>query len=890
MANNEQWETIGSVISQQDSTVTVDEGSDGGWETLQMSDASQTSNVPTGGGVKLPQQPQSALDFLKGKATTGIANIGSAGTYSTAVGPGGAFATSPIEDVGMSTEQFQRDVLRVEPPRSQGQDALTRYVGTGLEAATDPLNFLLGTGSVPVKVLQGFSGGAGAEAGGDIGGGLDTLATGEESGIGRVLGNIVGSMAGAPIQGGGRYALEVGGDYLAQIKDKFSKVKADPTEVENMVAAGAAKNFLIEAAKAGGKDYNQLINDFRDVSQFVLGTDAPLLFQAADNPVFKEELIRLVKTDPSKNAALKAELNKVAEAIDRKSGVLFGQRYAPIPASAPMDIRNVRKRLDQIDNQISKLSDPFLVPSDKTDLGTAITNLVEAKRTLIKREMSPRYEALKEAARQEGVTVDPAATEALYMYVKQNKVLDIFGRQTDPEKKVSALLSPKQVEGVDILNAQRTTKQEFNSMSFDDIDSLKKLVNDQLRKVKDPVQEKKLMDFKNLLNDVRDQYVPPQYNEALKALDTEYYTRLGIPFGEQGIKDISVKKYASQVAPVILKNKQAYQDFIEVAGEQGQQLAKNAMINSAYEAVIKDGMVNNAALRTFMKKNEEVLKLMPDVQAMMANTRVADQRLRQTRATLEAQYEQAQKRIADNWFNGTQKEVPNMTQLVDSAFTNPQARAKLLRDVSDLSPEAAAAVRNTMRAEVVNKARNAPQGGIAFLTDPKNKQVLDVILGKGYQANLAKVLKLSDALKKADIEKLNLAVDLQKNLDPLNRLFPGLDIQSTVSTIRRPIVSPIQKGVILYSKISQARATKAFDKMIFDVLTDPTAVQKLAKTTDDLDLAFKNPMSFKDAMVSTVDSIPARVYIGLSAPDEAPQKVPERDIQFINQIMQQRGM
>lgn len=868
MDQNEEWEDLTG------SGTAVTEDSGDGWETLSGPEKTQTT-----------QAVQSAPEYVAGRLLQGPASLGAASAASTAYGPGGAFALDPTVPELVMTPNQMLERAGIAAPRPQGQDAITRYIGSGAEAALDPLTYVLGPGSALLKGIGGFSTGVTAEAGGDVGGAIESGFRGEESGFGRVVGQLSGGMAGAPLQGGARYSLDIGGDLFAQLKDKYSKVKADPSEVENMVASGAAKRFLEEGAKAGGKDYNQLINDFRDVSQFVLGTDAPLLLQAANNPVFKEELVRLAKTDPSKKAALEAELNRIASEIDRKSGALFGQRYAPIPASAPLDVRNVRKRLDQIDTQIGKLSDPFLVPADRTDLGTAIANLVDTKRTLIKREMAPRYEALKEAARQEGVTVDPAATEALYMYVKQNKVLDIFGRQTDPEKKVSALLNPKQVEGVDILNAQRTTKQEFNSMSFDDIDSLKKLVNDQLRKVKDPVQEKKLMDFKTVLNDVRDQYVPPQYNEALKALDTEYYTRLGIPFGEQGIKDISVKKYASQVAPVILKNKQAYQDFIEVAGEQGQQLAKNAMINSAYESVIKDGVVNNAALRTFMKKNEEVLKLMPDVQAMMANTRVADQKLRQSRATLEAQYEQTQKRIADNWFNGTQKEVPSMTQLVDSAFTNPQARAKLLRDISDLSPESAAAVRNTMRAEVVNKARNAPQGGIAFLSDPKNKQVLDVVLGKGYQANLAKVLKLSDAVKGADIQKLNLAVQLQKNLDPLSQVFPGLDIQGTISTIRRPIVSTPQKGVILYSKISQARATRAFDNMIMDVLTDPNAVQKLAKTTEDLDLSFKNPTTLKDALVSLVDAIPTRVYLSLSATEEQPKKPSETEIRMLQQYM-----
>ena len=170
-----------------------------------------------------------------------------------------------------------------------------------------------------------------------------------------------------------------------------------------------------------------------------------------------------------------------------------------------------------------------------------------------------------------------------------------------------------------------------------------------------------------------------------------------------------------------------------------------------------------------------------------------------------------------------------------------------------------------------------PKGGVEFLTNKDNKASLDAILGKGYQTNLMKVLQLSDAVKKVDIKKMTLAVDLEKNLDPLNRIFPGLDIQGTIATFRRPIVSATQKGVILYSKISQAKATNVFDDKIFDILTDPNAVKQLAEITDGLDLAFKNPVTLKKALTSIVDSIPARTYIALTAPEEQETRRPTAD-------------
>jgi hypothetical protein len=872
MAQNDEWEDL-TPAQAGTGTVAADDEAGGGWETL------------SGNSAKEPAQEQSLGQYLLGRASKGVAGLGAASAYSTAVGPGGAFAADPVAPELMMTAEQQQAAMGIAPPQEKGQGVIPRYLGTGLEAVFDPLSYALGPVS-PAAAGFNFLTGVTAEAGGDVGGAIESGFTGSESGFGRVVGNITGGLAGAPTQGVARYGTDVVGDVFSQVKSKVSGQKFDPSEVENLLAAKSARNFLEEGAKAGGKDYNTMINDFRDISQFVLGTDAPLMLQAASNPVFKEELIRLAKTDPSKKAALEAEFQRVATAIDRKSTALFGSRYGAIPASAPLDVRNVRKRIDQIDGQITKLTDPFLIPEDKTDLGAAITNLVDAKQKLIKREMSPRYESLKQAARDQGLTINPEATEALHTFVKQNRLLDIFGRQTDPEKKISSLLSPRQVEGVDILKAERTSRPEYKALSFDDVDSLKRLVNDQQRKVRDPAQQKKLQDFEDFLNGVRDKYVPPEFNDALKSLDKEYYQRLGIPFGEEGVREISGKKYAAQVAPVILKNKDSYQDFIDVAGEQGKQVAEKAMISKAYDSVIKDGIVNPNALRDFVKKNSEVLSLMPNVQGMMSNTLVAEKQLRQAKAGLEAGYAAAQKRIADNWFTGTQSSRGvEFGQLVDSAFSNSNTRAKLVRDLADLSPEASAAVRESLRAEVVNKAKNNPQGGFAFLTDPRNKLTLDVLLGKGYQENLKKVLKLSDAVAKSDIKNVNLAIDLQKNLDPLAKLFPGLDTQTTVSTIRRPIVSGVQKGVILYSRISQARAQNAFDDMSFSVLTDPNAVKKLANVTQDLELDIKNPVTLKDAASSLIEAIPARTYISLSATTDTPEKrnVTPDDIQFIQQ-------
>tara|TARA_R110000772_G_scaffold246642_1_gene360350 strand:- start:26 stop:2623 length:2598 start_codon:yes stop_codon:yes gene_type:complete len=783
---------------------------------------------------------------------------------------------------GVSAAQLQKEFAGVQNIPAPSTSA--KYVGGAIEAIADPLSYVQ-PGGVLSKIGLTAAGGAGAEAGADIGSFTERkLRSGEESGAGRVAGSLifgVGTPVVSQISSQATLApLRVG----KQIWDKHKAVRLDPKGAEDAVAAGAAKRILEQAASAQGADnIETLMADISKASKYVTGKEAPLLIGALDNPVLRDKYINLVRTNPEFRQRVDEELKNIAIAIDNKSNKIFGSRYAAQTLSNGVNIDNVQRKVANIDAQLEKLTSPTVVASG-VDVSRPVAALIEKKKGIVAKELSSEYENLKAQARADKVTMGEDATKELYNFVEGNRLRDIFGRGTEPEKKIASLLSPKTTVRADIdpniaalekaagLESKIPTTQKFKEMSFDDVDSLKRLVNDRLRVVKDPAQITKLEDLKGMLSNVRERYLPEKYNTALKEIDSQYYERMGIPFrNAQGIKDIDSVKYASQVAPTLLKNKEAVSDFLNVAGEQGRTIINTAVLAKAYSETVKDGLFNPTSLANFIKKNTQngILKQVPEAEAMLKEALIDNRVLIRSKHLLDNQAQQAQKRIADNWLTRTAE--PDFNSLTSKFMSNGADRAKIMRDLKDLSPESSKAVMKSIRAEIVSKARESGRGGIAYLTAPENKAAISTAMGTGYQERLKDILKLSDALKVANVD--NLTVQLTKSqTDAVGKLVGGLDIPFVASTLRDRISSTPQKVVRLLSRINVSSINDKTDKQLMELFLDPDGIKKLSKVATELNFKIKNPIDLKKVVDTFVTSLPAKTYISLMAPEEQEQQ------------------
>ena len=833
-----------------------------------------------------PKAEASMAEYLWNKAKTGLSNIpallASGGLYGAALQNARTGQFPQKEEAAMySPSGIQKNLLGVKEITAPemnipgyGKTAVpTKAMGAGMEAMTDPLSYF-GGGSLLSRMGSANVSGMFGELGGEAGGATEKALFGQETGVGRALGGVTGAV-GAPLANAPlRVVVPTATNVVGQIWNKFKTVKIDPTAAEDAVAAGATKRILEQAAKSTGfADIQSLLADIQKASVYVTGEKAPLFFAAVDNPVLRAELQRLARTNPEVRGRLEEELKQIVIQIDSKADKIFGARYAATGGAEGLKVTNAQSRIRAIDNQLEKIASRVDVEETRAQVGRAAENLVESKKKAVKAEIGPEYEGLKQEARDADVKMPAEATESLYTFVEANNLQDIFGRGTSVGNKIMRLLKPRETPVAgdpNIIALERAagispeTNKVFSTLSFDDVDSLKSEINRLQRVVREPTQQKKLMDLETQLSSMRDEFIP-EWSNRLKEIDTKYYERLGVPFGAQGVRDIDSAKYATNVAPIIVKNTESLTDFLKVAGDQGIPIANNAMMARAYDAATKGGEFNAKALANFLGKKEvkDVLNMLPETKKALLDSVVDDRVLRAAKARIDVAAEAAQKRIADNWIT---EKAPDFDTLATKFMNNSKDREKLLRDLRDVSPETSLAVLKSLRREVAQKAMQS-ESAFGYLTSPANRTAMDALMGKGYQEKLKLIAKMSDNLKQADVSNLNIQLT-QQQTDVLGAFATGLDVPFVTSTLRDRISSNTQKVVRLLSRINVAKIKDKADEQLINVLFDRNGVDKLAKMSTDLNFKIKNPLDLKKVKDTFLNNIPSNVYIGLQATEE----------------------
>ena len=186
-----------------------------------------------------------------------------------------------------------------------------------------------------------------------------------------------------------------------------------------------------------------------------------------------------------------------------------------------------------------------------------------------------------------------------------------------------------------------------------------------------------------------------------------------------------------------------------------------------------------------------------------------------------------------------------------------------------------------IQAEVVEKARNSTDGGVGFLTSPKNKAVIDKVFGTGYQQEVKDILTMSDALQKADISKITAAIKTG-DTDVLGQIVPGLDVPYVASTLRDRISSNFQKAVRLLSRAKTAQLRTDTDEAIKQLLMDRDGMRKVREAKNTLDFKLQNPASIKQVIDALDSTLPRYMYgiVKESTLPEAASQEPQQNVPF----------
>lgn len=784
-----------------------------------------------------------------------------------------------LQDVAAAFTEQQRRLAPITGAQvdMRAPGPVSEIFGAGLEAVTDPLSYTgLGLARNVVlkqalrqagpKVLRRagseFATGATSEYGGTLGSELERSITGEETGLGRLVGGVgLGTTTGA--------LRETAIDTLANTIDQFAKnrrlLKATP-EVSGMYARGATKNLLELAAKQeGAESVDALLALVNDASQFVNKSDAPLVIAMADNPVIRQQVERLAKTNPVFRQKVNDLVAQASQDIVSKTTRVFGERYgAQVPKDAGLKVEPVvARRKADIDREINDLAEGVTPSMDQETLGNRIANLVEQRKKAARAEVSPDYEKLLIEARGKDIKMPEEGVGDIYDFVVQNNIRDIFGKTSQIDKDIMRHLEPVPVNkpnpkfGEDPLEPPTITVLEHTPMSFDNVESLKKAINRIKRDKLSDEQARKIGQLEKVVDQARET-IPGDFNTRLNAIDQKYYEKVGVPFGEQGIKDIDSKNYATQVAPVIVKNPESYNQFIRAVGkEKGDVLAENAIIAEIYQRAVKDGRLNAKALSKYMKDKAGVISQIDGLEGRLKQALLDDTELQNRMRSLDKAADVAQDRVAQNAL--TKFEAPDYEDLTSKIINNPKMRQKIMRDIGDLDPETAKAVRKTLRAEAINIGRKNAGGFMEYVMNPANKAGIEAIFGESFQPALRKLALFSDKVAKADVSKLTSALD-KTELDSVARLIPGIDLPYLTSTLRDRISSLPHKVIRLVSKYNSSNLATATDDAIMELLLDPNGVQKLANVATTLKFDVSNPLALGKLADSLNRSVPRALY------------------------------
>lgn len=731
---------------------------------------------------------------------------------------------------------------------------VTRAIGSGVELMSDPAALLMPGSTISRKLPALFGLGITADISGEVGGQVEKAITGKETGAGRMLGSTAGALKSAPAAAAVSEGVSATRNIAGQLYNKYKTVKADPTQAEQSVATGAAQR-LLEKVSAGYNegDIDKIVTDFNKISNKFDQKDLPLLFALADDPVLRQQAERLAK-NPQYRQVLDAEVAKLTGLIDTKASELFGTRYSTTNPDfvaalkfpkAEKSIMAAQDKVAKIDQKLVDLTTKFIPSQTDEQIGRVATNLIELKSRAIKDELAPVYSTIIQDAKKAGAKLPAESTRNLYNFVVDNRLRDIFGKGTPLDKDLVTNFAPK--EG------------QFFPVNFETVDSLKRRVNEIQRQNLTPTEERLLTSFEAQLNAERAK-IPGNFNDRLMAVDKAYYERLGVPFNEQAIKNIDSRKYAEQIAPKIIENGSATRQFLNVAGAEGIPVVQNSIVADVYKRAIKDGAINRPVLAKYIKDNAEVIRQVPNLEKELKAALVDDSRLRLKKAELDENVKIQEKRLADNFIR---EGLTDYKTIVNNSISNPRYLMKIQKDIGDLDAASAKAVRQAIRSEFVEVARNSPDGALNFLTNPRNKLAVNQVFGKTYINDVLDLAKLSDQAAKADVSRINTAVTTQE-LDALAKITPGLDIPYVASTLRDRISSNFQKGVRILTRINTARTKEATDDAFIQLLVDPNGINKVRNAAAGMDFKIKSPTDLKKVVDALGDVMPRAIYGGTS--------------------------
>ena len=776
--------------------------------------------------------------------TSGLSNLIFSALERTGINPltmgmrasGGAVAPAPTEGGIVETFKAGRQPIYKSVMESLGttgvepQGGFQKIIGQGAEAVTSPESYLFPPlaatkrmglfGQALMRPTEQQVIGSTAEAGGIVG-----ETAGEKLGYpttGRVVGSILGG-------GGGAYSLgtllksgPVVNKGFDVARDQWSKIRGTVPEDELLkdvdnrisnifIAAGAADpTFMDTLAKAAKAQQSVSLKTPGGIP-----VQMPISSLLADNPVINNFIQSLSAKDPVFRAQYGSQFEQAKQALTVNQMRLFGDPSKVRVDVSPLDLAKPQaRRTRTIDEQISDAyKDATLDPNV---FGQRVSTLVAAKEDAAYKLVKPLYTEAFDIAKQKNVELPANSVDDIFNFVAGEQSSDIFKTFPSIYNRVRAKFRPSEVEPSPILTAEGKPMTEggikFSAATVEDLDSLKREINKQLRKTSEPADIRLLSELKARVGGHIDN-LDPDFVQAYRNADASYFQKVGLPFNSETLKAVDRKKFVEQIAPAIIGNKSNVDDFIKATGEDGIRVARDAFYDSFSRAALKNDVLDPKAANKWLSKNQGGMSLVPGL----------EDELRGASNNVSALI--AERNRLDSAF----KKVSGDQIVSSGGFKNPQELvSKLYSDVNftnkfmqqyGANKDAVNAARSFMLDDIVRAG-----DPIATLNDRTKSAVFNRVFGPTYAQKVQDFALVSERLNK-DLTNVPFKGETVPKT-PIEQLT-GIPPEQIISRIYNPVSGPVYAITSLMSKFWARKASDMTEEKLKTLLLNPTDAVKV---------------------------------------------------------------
>lgn len=734
------------------------------------------------------------------------------------------------------TDSFARENLGYQGVQPEGMiDTLT---GAGARALVDPLALVgaKGPSTAAVELAHSYLSGVAGATASNLATPVVTDLTGSEM-AGDMAGAFAASLAGAGVSAG-RAATGVGTKTVKQVANKRHHV-ADTAEKASDYMATQEISTIIRKATEAQPDIDSVIRAAQELETHVPGLVIPPTATLSKNPIFRKNMNELLRRDPSFYAKVKKNMDDAVAAVDARRKQLFGEsgdvadraiRHS-LPQHYGIKIKNAQKRIKAIDDKIEQLSSKIDSKRDLEGVGEAAVNLVRAKEAAVREKLSPQYEALISKAQANGVMMPPKSVGNIHSLMKLAKFEDTFATFPVIVNKVRRYWTPEKVKGPQLYGPKgeklpRSTYLKYPEVSPKEVDSLKREVNKAIRQTGDRDKKRLLLKLKETLAS-EIQNMDASFADQYRALDEAYYTELGLPLSQAGLRQIDAAKFSTVVGGHLSKPEHV-RDFLAFAGNDGIPIVRDAiMLRMRDSSILKaDGSLNVNALRKYIRKNKKLINEVPGLLNELTDLSRVTTELIDTKARIEDAYTEAARSNADGIYQAFHNKP--LSSVVREILSSPSASLKYHNDLGKLDAGSARMMRRAIRSEMVSQAMTSNKSMKDWMHE--NASSIDMWFGKSYRANLKSIAEASDILSRLDVDSMNFSVDFKKS-DMLED-FSGTNMTQLQSILRDRITNAGTKLAIVGSRWSVKRANSKRDADIERLLLDPNALADLRQSIE----------------------------------------------------------